>query len=125
MRIVRIYNRLALSTKYGQVWPHISHVFRGVQVVAAAETFVDAIAQAHSLAQLPYGVVATVIGVDASSGGAALTRRLAEIGFLPGEQVRVMARVVGGDPIAVRIGTSTFALRRHEAACVRVRVTEN
>ncbi len=46
---------------------------------------------------------------------------LAEIGFLPGEQVRVIARgAPGGDPLVVRIGDSTFALRRAEAACVQV-----
>ena len=47
--------------------------------------------------------------------------RLMEIGFLPGEPVRVVARSVpGGDPIAVRIGQATFALRRHEAALIEV-----
>ncbi len=46
---------------------------------------------------------------------------LAEIGFLPGESVRVIARgAPGGDPLVVRIGDSTFALRKAEAACVRV-----
>jgi ferrous iron transport protein A len=40
---------------------------------------------------------------------------------LPGEEVMVMARgLLGADPIVVRIGQSTFALRRAEAACVRV-----
>lgn len=49
--------------------------------------------------------------------------RLLEIGFLPGEPVRVMARgFPGGDPLAVRVGQATFALRRYEAALVRVRV---
>ncbi len=48
--------------------------------------------------------------------------RLVEIGFLPGEPVRVVARgFPSGDPIAVRVGGTTFALRRHEAAMVRVR----
>ncbi len=47
--------------------------------------------------------------------------RLAEIGFLPGEPVTVIARAQpGGDPLAVRVGLSTFALRRAEAACIRV-----
>lgn len=47
--------------------------------------------------------------------------RLAEIGFLPGEAVTVIARAQpGGDPLAVRVGLSTFALRRAEAACIRV-----
>lgn len=47
--------------------------------------------------------------------------RLAEIGFLPGERVMVMARGrPGDDPLVVRVGLSTFALRRAEAACVHV-----
>lgn len=47
--------------------------------------------------------------------------RLLEIGFLPGERVRLMAcSLPGRDPLAVRVGHSTFALRRHEAALVHV-----
>ena len=50
-----------------------------------------------------------------------LTLRLKELGFLPGESVRVLHRgFPGGDPLAVRIGNATFALRRHEAALVAV-----
>lgn len=50
-----------------------------------------------------------------------LVLRLIEIGFLPGERVRVIARGQPGDePIAVRLGHTTFALRRFEAAFVRV-----
>jgi ferrous iron transport protein A len=49
-------------------------------------------------------------------------QRLEEIGFLPGERVVVLRRgVPGGDPLAVRVGHSTFALRKSEAACVLVR----
>ena len=48
-------------------------------------------------------------------------RWLEEIGFIAGEQVMVMARALpGGDPLVVRVGQSTFALRRAEAACVQV-----
>ncbi|MEO8015523.1 FeoA family protein [Polaromonas sp.] len=47
--------------------------------------------------------------------------RLLEIGFLPGEPVQVMARgFPGDDPLAVRVGHTTFALRSHEAALIRV-----
>ena len=47
--------------------------------------------------------------------------RLLEIGFMPGDTVRVVARGgLGGDPIAVRIGQATFALRHKEAAMVQV-----
>ena len=48
-------------------------------------------------------------------------RQLEEIGFNPGEQVMVMTRgIPGGDPLVVRIGQSTFALRGAEAACIQV-----
>ena len=48
-------------------------------------------------------------------------RLLEEIGFVPGEEVRLMARAMpGGDPLVVRVGQSTFALRCAEAACVEV-----
>ncbi|WP_324780554.1 FeoA family protein [Thiobacillus sedimenti] len=48
---------------------------------------------------------------------------LEEIGFLPGERLMVMTRALpGGDPLMVRVGSSTFALRRVEAACVQVTV---
>jgi ferrous iron transport protein A len=47
--------------------------------------------------------------------------RLIEIGFLPGEPAAVIARgQPGNEPLAVRIGLSTFALRRVEAASVLV-----
>jgi ferrous iron transport protein A len=54
--------------------------------------------------------------------GAHWPQRLEELGFLPGERVAVLVRgAPGREPLAVRIGHSTFALRRSEAACVRVR----
>jgi ferrous iron transport protein A len=76
-----------------------------------------------ALADLGVGTAARVVSV--SSGGAAtppeVGRRLAELGFLPGEAVRIVARgLMARAPIAVRIGTGTFALRLFEAACIRV-----
>jgi ferrous iron transport protein A len=75
------------------------------------------------LADLATGSVARVVSVTAGEAGAAvdLGRRLAELGFLPGEKLRIVARgLMGREPIAVRIGTGTFALRLFEAACIRV-----
>jgi ferrous iron transport protein A len=75
------------------------------------------------LDQLADGQEATVIAVSDTEGGlrAELLRRLVEIGFLPGERVRVVARgMLGGSPLAVRVGTSTFALRLMEARCIQV-----
>lgn len=59
-----------------------------------------------------------VEGVDEAG---TLSRRLLEIGFYPGAPVEVLAaQWPGDDPIAVRIGGSTFALRRREAHLVRL-----
>jgi ferrous iron transport protein A len=75
------------------------------------------------LADLPAGAAARVTSVSAAhtTSPAELGRRLAELGFLPGEAVRIVARgMLARAPIAVRIGTGTFALRLFEAACIRV-----
>ncbi len=46
---------------------------------------------------------------------------LQQLGFLPGEQIVVQRRArPGNDPIVVRVGTSTFALRKLEASCIVV-----
>ena len=81
--------------------------------------------QAMGLDALPKGVAATVAGLAEGGQGSerALVLRLMEIGFLPGEPVRVIAKgFPSADPLAVRVGQATFALRRHEAALVRVHV---
>ena len=75
------------------------------------------------LADLSLGASARVVSVTGGDSKASdeLGRRLAELGFLPGEAVRIVARGLLRAPIAVRIGTGTFALRLFEAACIRVR----
>lgn len=50
-----------------------------------------------------------------------LVRRLKELGFVTGEAVKILHRgYFGGEPLAVRVGQSTFALRRFEAALIGV-----
>jgi ferrous iron transport protein A len=77
-----------------------------------------------ALSDLPLGVAARVLAVrpPAPSGEAReLALRLQEIGFMEGEPVRVIAHGhPGREPIAVRIGGTTFALRRFEADQVLV-----
>jgi ferrous iron transport protein A len=69
-----------------------------------------------------FGTAYAVHEIADPPSGADWPQRLEEIGFLPGERVMVMARgQPGGEPLAVRVGHSTFALRRAEAACVLVR----
>lgn len=77
-------------------------------------------AVALALTGLPKDQPARVVHVAAPDHTAGLQDRLHDLGFITGEAVRVVAHALGGDPIAVRIGHSTFALRRAEAACVLV-----
>lgn len=86
-------------------------------------TTTGAASAAISLDQLPNHQWATVVDVlrPADAEGRDLVLRLTEIGFVPGEAVRIVATgVPGREPLAVRLGHTTFALRRHEAALVRV-----
>ena len=80
-----------------------------------------------SLATLRKGARGVVVDVrdDAQSLGdeaqSTVSRRLLELGFVPGESFEVIGEIwPGGDPIAVRLGNTTFALRRREAAAVMV-----
>jgi ferrous iron transport protein A len=80
-----------------------------------------------SLASLGKGARGVIFDVrdDAQSLGdeaqSTVSRRLLELGFVAGETVEVISVVwPGGDPMAVRLGNTTFALRRREAAAVLV-----
>lgn len=74
-----------------------------------------------NLDQVPLSTVWRVTQVRVVAGQEAQARQLEEIGFLPGEPVCVMSRgLFGGDPLAVRVGLSTFALRRDEARCIEL-----
>jgi len=81
---------------------------------------------ATSLAQLPTGTSGFVAAIRPSAEPSEqhLNLRLMELGFVDGEPVRVIAHGhPGREPIAVRIGGTTFALRRFEAD--RILVTPN
>lgn len=82
--------------------------------------------QAATLADLPHGKEGTVATVTHVAGlvgdqASALVSRLRDLGFVSGARCQVVARMwPGGDPIAVRVGGSTFALRRAEASAVQL-----
>lgn len=81
------------------------------------------VASPLQLAQLKKGDCAIVVGLAHAEGAEQLATktRLLELGFAPGEAIRVVAESFPSrDPIAVRIGNTTFALRRFEAALVHV-----
>jgi ferrous iron transport protein A len=84
--------------------------------------------EATALTDLANGQRGVITRVHAASHlvDAATVQRLNELGFLPGEPVRLMRRGPGGrEPIAVQVGDTLFALRWVEAHCVDVRAEVN
>ncbi len=76
---------------------------------------------ALTLAGVPLGQPCTVVDVVAPAHQPEWATALDDLGFVPGESVQLMARgLPGGDPLVVRVGCSTYALRGAEAACVMV-----
>ncbi len=75
-----------------------------------------------SLSALSPGTTGIVVAVGSRSGTLSpLERRLLELGFVTGEQIEIVAEArPGRDPFVVRIGNTTFALRRQEAESVWV-----
>lgn len=70
------------------------------------------------LSELSRGNVATIVSVRE---GHPLSERLAELGFIAGEVVRVVHEApISRDPIVVDCGGMLLALRRTEAALVEI-----
>ena len=77
-----------------------------------------------TLDALAVGKSGTVMHITptALEDGVDLARRLMELGFVPGERIRMLKRgMPGGDPLAIKVGNATFALRRFEAALISIR----
>jgi ferrous iron transport protein A len=72
-----------------------------------------------TLTNLPVGSDARVISV---SGTGRVTRRLMEMGVVPGVEVRVVKTAPFGDPIEVRVRGYSLAMRRTEADSVEVSI---
>lgn len=63
----------------------------------------------------------TPLPANEMEDGVDLARRLMELGFVPGERIRMLKRgIPGGDPLAIKVGNATFALRRFEAALITI-----
>jgi len=73
------------------------------------------------LPDVQLGQVCHIVAIRPNERMPDCARQLRELGFLAGEQIVLLRRALpGGDPMVVRIGTSTFALRRAEAECIEV-----
>ena len=87
-----------------------------------------AVAAMRTLDQLGKGEQAIVAAINPSLAfgtlDALVTRRLWELGFLPGALISVVGfGLLNRDPVAVKIGGTKFALRRAEAQKVLVTST--
>ncbi|PQA35539.1 FeoA family protein [Amnimonas aquatica] len=76
------------------------------------------------LSDLPRYATAIIQRVEPTQDVDPIARRLADLGFVPGETVRLTATgPIGADPLLVQVGFTRFALRRSEAARVIVEVS--
>ena len=70
-----------------------------------------------TLARLPLRQTAVIRSVG---GARAYRRRLLELGFLPGVEVRVLGIAPMGDPLDIEVRGCRFSLRRAEADAIAV-----
>ena len=76
---------------------------------------------ANTLETAQIGATHRVQGVLAPAHAAEWQSWLEDLGFIEGELVTVIRRqAFGGDPMIVRVGTSTYAIKRAEAACIGI-----
>lgn len=74
-----------------------------------------------TLSELPLHTSAVIESVQDLHANDAIARRLRELGFVNGEEVRLVAKgPVGGEPLLVQVGFTRFALRISEAKRVVV-----
>ena len=69
------------------------------------------------LTDLPIGKDARVIAVN---GEGRVTRRLMEMGMIPGVTVQVVKMAPFGDPIEIRVRGYSLAMRKSEADSIEV-----
>ncbi|NYT95876.1 FeoA family protein [Salinispora sp. H7-4] len=73
----------------------------------------------RTLADLTPSVTAQVVSVSVP-GSPAVARRLADLGFTPGTEVRMLRRAPLRDPLIYLVKDYEICLRRAQASCVNV-----
>jgi DtxR family Mn-dependent transcriptional regulator len=77
-----------------------------------------------TLADLDLGETARVIGISPACRGSE-RRRLLDLGVVRGTEIRVDMESAAGDPVAYLIRGALIALRRSQAAWIRIERTES
>ena len=72
------------------------------------------------LSDLRLGTSARVIGLQEDTAEDPISKRLSNLGFVPGRTVTPLRRAPLGDPVVYRVADYELCLRRHEARIVRV-----
>ena len=70
-----------------------------------------------NLTNLPIGESAKVVAVNGSNR---ITKRLMEMGIVPGVSVRVVKSAPFGDPLEIRVRGYNLAMRKSEADSIEV-----
>lgn len=70
-----------------------------------------------NLTNLPIGTQATVVAVN---GNNQITKRLMEMGIVPGVSVRIVKSAPFGDPLEIRVRGYSLAMRKSEADSIEV-----
>ncbi len=71
----------------------------------------------RTLKNLPIGAQAKVVAVH---GNSAITKRLMEMGIIPGVELRVVKSAPFGDPLEIRVRGYHLAMRCSEADTIEV-----
>ncbi|MFV0389975.1 MAG: ferrous iron transport protein A [Pyrinomonadaceae bacterium] len=72
-----------------------------------------------NLSDLGIGETGKVVAVNGSN---AISKRLMEMGIVPGVTIRVVKTAPFGDPIEVRVLGYSLAMRRNEAETIEIAV---
>ena len=74
-----------------------------------------------SLAELPIGTKATIVGILPKSRG---RKKLADVGIVPGTELLIEAHAPFGGLIRVKVMETSMALHKEDAACIMIEKTE-
>lgn len=69
------------------------------------------------LTNLPIGEIAKVVSIK---GNNSVTKRLMEMGVVPGVAVKIVKTAPFGDPIEIRLRGYSLAMRKSEAEAIEV-----
>ena len=73
-----------------------------------------------SLAELPVGTKAAIVGISPQSRGA---KKFADVGIVPGTELLIEAHAPFGGLIRVKVMETSMALHKEDASCIMLKKT--